>query len=337
MNIIIIYIYIRMNYNNIKYLEVSNNNNNSFYNSVFEILEGNYGKIFHNNEEIVSGTHLRKIIVKDIILINQDYYIFFKPYLKRLQLVLKHLIKNIKKSKGQQIDANINLKQEYNNFSKVDKTNVNNSVKKIFFINNVELDSLISNNLLDINVEGQNAPEILNYLKVKNRKTSQAEKDCVKKYILDNFKICIIDIYCDNRNRELLKEYYNADKVVKKYILEHKSQYEQKNNGDDIINKLQINILIADNINRINSRIEYYKKQKWYNNAKEHYKFCIIVGDDNEYNIFKIGKKIIFREEDLEKLIHSKDKNTNRFHYSPESKAYISARNSRQKINTSSI
>ena len=337
MKIIIIYIYIRMNYNNIKYLEVSNNNNNSFYNSVFEILEGNYGKIFHNNEEIVSGTHLRKIIVKDIILINQDYYIFFKPYLKRLQLVLKHLIKNIKKSKGQQIDANINLKQEYNNFSKVDKTNVNNSVKKIFFINNVELDSLISNNLLDINVEGQNAPEILNYLKVKNRKTSQAEKDCVKKYILDNFKICIIDIYCDNRNRELLKEYYNADKVVKKYILEHKSQYEQKNNGDDIINKLQINILIADNINRINSRIEYYKKQKWYNNAKEHYKFCIIVGDDNEYNIFKIGKKIIFREEDLEKLIHSKDKNTNRFHYSPESKAYISARNSRQKINTSSI
>jgi hypothetical protein len=337
MNIIIIYIYIRMNYNNIKYLEVSNNNNNSFYNSVFEILEGNYGKIFHNNEEIVSGTHLRKIIVKDIILINQDYYIFFKPYLKRLQLVLKHLIKNIKKSKGQQIDANINLKQEYNNFSKVDKTNVNNSVKKIFFINNVELDSLISNNLLDINVEGQNAPEILNYLKVKNRKTSQAEKECVKKYILDNFKICIIDIYCDNRNRELLKEYYNADKVVKKYILEHKSQYEQKNNGDDIINKLQINILIADNINRINSRIEYYKTQKWYNNAKEHYKFCIIVGDDNEYNIFKIGKKIIFREEDLEKLIHSKDKNTNRFHYSPESKAYISARNSRQKINTSSI
>lgn len=326
-----------MNYNNIKYLEVSNNNNNSFYNSVFEILEGNYGKIFHNNEEIVSGTHLRKIIVKDIILINQDYYIFFKPYLKRLQLVLKHLIKNIKKSKGQQIDANINLKQEYNNFSKVDKTNVNNSVKKIFFINNVELDSLISNNLLDINVEGQNAPEILNYLKVKNRKTSQAEKECVKKYILDNFKICIIDIYCDNRNRELLKEYYNADKVVKKYILEHKSQYEQKNNGDDIINKLQINILIADNINRINSRIEYYKTQKWYNNAKEHYKFCIIVGDDNEYNIFKIGKKIIFREEDLEKLIHSKDKNTNRFHYSPESKAYISARNSRQKINTSSI
>ena len=326
-----------MNYNNIKYLEVSNNNNNSFYNSVFEILEGNYGKIFHNNEEIVSGTHLRKIIVKDIILINQDYYIFFKPYLKRLQLVLKHLIKNIKKSKGQQIDANINLKQEYNNFSKVDKTNVNNSVKKIFFINNVELDSLISNNLLDINVEGQNAPEILNYLKVKNRKTSQAEKECVKKYILDNFKICIIDIYCDNRNRELLKEYYNADKVVKKYILEHKSQYEQKNNGDDIINKLQINILIADNINRINSRIEYYKKQKWYNNAKEHYKFCIIVGDDNEYNIFKIGKKIIFREEDLEKLIHSKDKNTNRFHYSPESKAYICASNSRQKINTSSI
>ena len=326
-----------MNYNNIKYLEVSNNNNNSFYNSVFEILEGNYGKIFHNNEEIVSGTHLRKIIVKDIILINQDYYIFFKPYLKRLQLVLKHLIKNIKKSKGQQIDANINLKQEYNNFSKVDKTNVNNSVKKIFFINNVELDSLISNNLLDINVEGQTAPEILNYLKVKNRKTSHAEKECVKKYILDNFKICIIDIYCDNRNRELLKEYYNADKVVKKYILEHKSQYEQKNNGDDIINKLQINILIADNINRINSRIEYYKKQKWYNNAKEHYKFCIIVGDDNEYNIFKIGKKIIFREEDLEKLIHSKDKNTNRFHYSPESKAYISARNSRQRINTSSI
>ena len=326
-----------MNYNNIKYLEVSNNNNNSFYNSVFEILEGNYGKIFHNNEEIVSGTHLRKIIVKDIILINQDYYIFFKPYLKRLQLVLKHLIKNIKKSKGQQIDANINLKQEYNNFSKVDKTNVNNSVKKIFFINNVELDSLISNNLLDINVEGQNAPEILNYLKVKNRKTSHAEKECVKKYILDNFKICIIDIYCDNRNRELLKEYYNADKVVKKYILEHKSQYEQKNNGDDIINKLQINILIADNINRINSRIEYYKTQKWYNDAKEHYKFCIIVGDDNEYNIFKIGKKIIFREEDLEKLIHSKDKNTNRFHYSPESKAYISARNSRQTINTSSI
>jgi hypothetical protein len=326
-----------MNYNNIKYLEVSNNNNNSFYNSVFEILEGNYGKIFHNNEEIVSGTHLRKIIVKDIILINQDYYIFFKPYLKRLQLVLKHLIKNIKKSKGQQIDANINLKQEYNNFSKVDKTNVNNSVKKIFFINNVELDSLISNNLLDINVEGQNAPEILNYLKVKNRKTSHAEKECVKKYILDNFKICIIDIYCDNRNRELLKEYYNADKVVKKYILEHKSQYEQKNNGDDIINKLQINILIADNINRINSRIEYYKTQKWYNDAKEHYKFCIIVGDDNEYNIFKIGKKIIFREEDLEKLIHSKDKNTNRFHYSPESKAYISARNSRQRINTSSI
>ena len=326
-----------MNYNNIKYLEVSNNNNNSFYNSVFEILEGNYGKIFHNNEEIVSGTHLRKIIVKDIILINQDYYIFFKPYLKRLQLVLKHLIKNIKKSNGQQIDANINLKQEYNNFSKVDKTNVNNSVKKIFFINNVELDSLISNNLLDINVEGQNATEILNYLKVKNRKTSQAEKDCVKKYILDNFKICIIDIYCDNRNRELLKEYYNADKVVKKYILEHKSQYEQKNNGDDIINKLQINILIADNINRINSRIEYYKTQKWYNDAKEHYKFCIIVGDDNEYNIFKIGKKIIFREEDLEKLIHSKDKNTNRFHYSPESKAYISARNSRQRINTSSI
>ena len=337
MKIIIIYIYIRMNYNNIKYLEVSNNNNNSFYNSVFEILEGNYGKIFHNNEEIVSGTHLRKIIVKDIILINQDYYIFFKPYLKRLQLVLKHLIKNIKKSKGQQIDANINLKQEYNNFSKVDKTNVNNSVKKIFFINNVELDSLISNNLLDINVEGQNAPEILNYLKVKNRKTSHAEKECVKKYILDNFKICIIDIYCDNRNRELLKEYYNADKVVKKYILEHKSQYEQKNNGDDIINKLQINILIADNINRINSRIEYYKTQKWYNDAKEHYKFCIIVGDDNEYNIFKIGKKIIFREEDLEKLIHSKDKNTNRFHYSPESKAYISARNSRQRINTSSI
>lgn len=326
-----------MNYNNIKYLEVSNNNNNSFYNSVFEILEGNYGKIFHNNEEIVSGTHLRKIIVKDIILINQDYYIFFKPYLKRLQLVLKHLIKNIKKSKGQQIDANINLKQEYNNFSKVDKTNVNNSVKKIFFINNIELDSLISNNLLDINVEGQNAPEILNYLKVKNRKTSHAEKECVKKYILDNFKICIIDIYCDNRNRELLKEYYNADKVVKKYILEHKSQYEQKNNGDDIINKLQINILIADNINRINSRIEYYKTQKWYNDAKEHYKFCIIVGDDNEYNIFKIGKKIIFREEDLEKLIYSKDKNTNRFHYSPESKAYISARNSRQRINTSSI
>jgi len=78
-----------MNYNNIKYLEVSNNNNNSFYNSVFEILEENYGKIFHNNEEIVSGTHLRKIIVKDIILINQDYYIFFKPYLKRLQLLLK--------------------------------------------------------------------------------------------------------------------------------------------------------------------------------------------------------------------------------------------------------
>jgi len=196
---------------------------------------------------------------------------------------------------------------------------------------------LISNNLLDINVEGQNAPEILNYLKIKNRKTSEAEKKCVKKYILENFKICIIDIYCDNINRELLKEYYNADKVVKKYILEHKSQYEQKNDKDDILNKLKITILIADNINKINSSIEYYKTQKWYNDAKEDYKFCIIIGDNNEYNIFKVGKNIIFREEDLEKLIHSKNKNTNIFHYSPESKAYISARNTRQRINTSSI
>jgi hypothetical protein len=135
----------------------------------------------------------------------------------------------------------------------------------------------------------------------------------------------------------LLKEYYNADKVVKKHIIEHNLELENKNNGDDIINKLQINILIADNINRINRSLEYYKSQKWYNDAKEHYKFCIIVGDDNEYNIFKVGKRVIFREEDIEKLINSKDKNNERFHYSPESKAYISAKNSRQRINTSSI
>jgi hypothetical protein len=326
-----------MNYNNIKYLEVSNNNYNSFYNSIFEILETNHGKIFYNNEEIVSGAYLRKIIVRDIILVNNDYYIFFKPYLKKLQLVLKHLIKNIKKKNGVQNDVNINMKEEYDKFSKVNKVNINNSVKKLFLINNVELDSLISNNLLDINLEAPNAPEILNYLKNKNRKPSQAEKECVKKYILENFKLCIIDLYCDNRNRELLKEYYNADKVVKKHIIEHNLELEQKSNGDDIINKLQINILIADNINKINKSLEYYKSQKWYKDAKENYKFCIIVGDDNEYNIFKVGKRVIFREEDIEKLINSKDKNTERFHYSPESKAYISAKNSRQRINTSSI
>ena len=70
-------------YNKIKYVDVSDKDNNCFYNSVFKILESIPDKegVYYNRTKINSGSMLRKIICRSIIVQSSDNYKHFKEYL----------------------------------------------------------------------------------------------------------------------------------------------------------------------------------------------------------------------------------------------------------------
>ena len=62
-------------------------------------------------------------------------------------------------------------------------------------VNATEVEAIITNNILKINLDNTNAAKkIMGYLKVKGRIPNQIEKDSVRKYLLEYFKINIIDI-----------------------------------------------------------------------------------------------------------------------------------------------
>ena len=51
----------------LSYINVSGRNNNCFYNSIFEVLKSKYGMVSIGRTEITSGSKLRKILTKVMI------------------------------------------------------------------------------------------------------------------------------------------------------------------------------------------------------------------------------------------------------------------------------
>jgi hypothetical protein len=315
-------------YNKIKYVDVSDKDNNCFYNSVFKILESIPDKegVYYNRTKINSGSMLRKIICRSIIVQSSDNYKHFKEYLIFIKNLIKNKIRELKIT-------------DYNLLDNSAKHDLCHSVSILSGTNVTEINALISNNILNINLNDDNSAHvILEYLKVKNRMPSYAEMMYVKKDILYNFNIYIISISCDSASRHLLQVYYSLDKDVRQQLMLHNLLQLPNDDGQ---NRSDINSLIKNNIQNISRELARYSTRDWYIEIaidditfpfkNETCNFGVLITDDSHYNILKINNKFIFEYEYLQKLIKSSIDSSDRFNYDPVSKAYISR--SRRSIN----
>ena len=85
----------------LSYINVSGRNNNCFYNAIFEVLKSKYGMVSIGTTEITSGSKLRKILTKIMIIEDEHYFRVFKDYL----LLAKNIISVSIQETGKQFSS----------------------------------------------------------------------------------------------------------------------------------------------------------------------------------------------------------------------------------------
>ena len=139
----------------------------------------------------------------------------------------------------------------------------------------------------------------MGYLKVKGRIPNQIEKDSVRKYLLEYFKLDIIDIRISPDDRKKITSYINGKLDA---IIDGSSNTNLLELKQTVIN------IIRTQIDKIGEYInsEYPKKLRdsrvsmLYRDCKE---FCIILTDNEHYNVMSIDNRLTFSLEDLHKLV----------------------------------
>jgi len=270
----------------LSYINVSGRNNNCFYNAIFEVLKSKYGMVSIGSTEITSGSKLRKILTKIMIIEDEHYYRVFKDYL----LLAKNIISVSIQETGKQ----------FSSMTEFEKNKIYRDSGDLLSVNSTEIEALINSNIMKINLENTNeAKKIMGYLKVKGRIPNNIEKDSVRKYLLEYFKIDIIDITISKDDRRIITSYVNGKLEA---IIDKTSNPNLITLKNDVIN------IIRTHIDKINNYInnEYPKKLRdprvsmLYKDCKE---FCIILTDNEHYNVMAIDNKLSFNLEELNKLI----------------------------------
>ena len=270
----------------LSYINVSGRNNNCFYNSIFEVLKSKYGKVSIGRTEITSGSKLRKILTKVMIVEEEHYFEVFKDYL----VLAKNIISVCIEETGKQ----------FNSMTDFEKNKIYSDSANMLSVNATEVEALISNNILKINLDNTSAAKkIMGYLKVKGRIPNQIEKDSVRKYLLEYFKLDIIDIRISPDDRKKITSYINGKLDA---IIDGSSNTNLLELKQTVINIIRTHIdKIGDYINS-----EYPKKlsdprvSMLYRDCKE---FCIILTDNEHYNVMSIDNRLTFSLEDLHKLV----------------------------------
>jgi hypothetical protein len=270
----------------LSYINVSGRNNNCFYNAIFEVLKSKYGMVSIGSTEITSGSKLRKILTKIMIIEDEHYFRVFKDYL----LLAKNIISVSIQETGKQ----------FSSMTEFEKNKIYRDSGDLLSVNSTEIEALINSNIMKINLENTNeAKKIMGYLKVKGRIPNNIEKDSVRKYLLEYFKIDIIDITISKDDRRIITSYVNGKLEA---IIDKTSNPNLITLKNDVIN------IIRTHIDKINNYInnEYPKKLRdprvsmLYKDCKE---FCIILTDNEHYNVMAIDNKLSFNLEELNKLI----------------------------------
>ena len=270
----------------LSYINVSGRNNNCFYNAIFEVLKSKYGMVSIGTTEITSGSKLRKILTKIMIIEDEHYFRVFKDYL----LLAKNIISVSIQETGKQ----------FSSMTEFEKNKIYRDSGDLLSVNSTEIEALINSNIMKINLENTNeAKKIMGYLKVKGRIPNNIEKDSVRKYLLEYFKIDIIDITISKDDRRISTSYVNGKLEA---IIDKTSNPNLITLKNDVIN------IIRTHIDKINNYInnEYPKKLRdprvsmLYKDCKE---FCIILTDNEHYNVMAIDNKLSFNLEELNKLI----------------------------------
>jgi hypothetical protein len=236
--------------------------------------------------EITSGSKLRKILTKIMIIEDEHYFRVFKDYL----LLAKNIISVSIQETGKQ----------FSSMTEFEKNKIYRDSGDLLSVNSTEIEALINSNIMKINLENTNeAKKIMGYLKVKGRIPNNIEKDSVRKYLLEYFKIDIIDITISKDDRRIITSYVNGKLEA---IIDKTSNPNLITLKNDVIN------IIRTHIDKINNYInnEYPKKLRdprvsmLYKDCKE---FCIILTDNEHYNVMAIDNKLSFNLEELNKLI----------------------------------
>lgn len=270
----------------LSYINVSGRNNNCFYNAIFEVLKSKYGMVSIGTTEITSGSKLRKILTKIMIIEDEHYFRVFKDYL----LLAKNIISVSIQETGKQ----------FSSMTEFEKNKIYRDSGDLLSVNSTEIEALINSNIMKINLENTNeAKKIMGYLKVKGRIPNNIEKDSVRKYLLEYFKIDIIDITISKDDRRIITSYVNGKLEA---IIDKTSNPNLITLKNDVIN------IIRTHIDKINNYInnEYPKKLRdprvsmLYKDCKE---LCIILTDNEHYNVMAIDNKLSFNLEELNKLI----------------------------------
>jgi len=270
----------------LSYINVSGRNNNCFYNAIFEVLKSKYGMVSIGSTEITSGSKLRKILTKIMIIEDEHYFRVFKDYL----LLAKNIISVSIQETGKQ----------FSSMTEFEKNKIYRDSGDLLSVNSTEIEALINSNIMKINLENTNeAKKIMGYLKVKGRIPNNIEKDSVRKYLLEYFKLDIIDITISKDDRRIITSYVNGKLEA---IIDKTSNPNLITLKNDVIN------IIRTHIDKINNYInnEYPKKLRdprisiLYKDCKE---FCIILTDSEHYNVMAIDNKLSFNLEELNKLI----------------------------------
>jgi hypothetical protein len=221
-----------------------------------------------------------------MIVEEEHYFEVFKDYL----VLAKNIISVCIEETGKQ----------FNSMTDFEKNKIYSDSANMLSVNATEVEALINNNILKINLDNTNvAKKIMGYLKVKGRIPNQIEKDSVRKYLLEYFKLDIIDIRISPDDRKKITSYINGKLDA---IIDGSSNTNLLELKQTVIN------IIRTQIDKIGEYInsEYPKKLRdsrvsmLYRECKE---FCIILTDNEHYNVMSIDNRLTFSLEDLHRLV----------------------------------
>ncbi len=126
----------------LSYINVSGRNNNCFYNAIFEVLKSKYGMVSIGSTEITSGSKLRKILTKIMIIEDEHYFRVFKDYL----LLAKNIISVSIQETGKQ----------FSSMTEFEKNKIYRDSGDLLSVNSTEIEALINSNIMKINLENTN-------------------------------------------------------------------------------------------------------------------------------------------------------------------------------------
>jgi len=263
-------------------LNVSGNNNNCFFNSIYLVIKDNNDFKKLSRYSIKKGMHLRKYLCKKFIeKANIKKTIKkFKTYLELAQLYL-----------------NDGLGTE--------------EVSELLSVNRREIRSLRKANIKNINLNKNDEIEILlkKHFKVSGRMPSEPEMKLSIDYIEKSYDIVVLSIILNSKygksvndkTLNIINRYNYGKKDMLKYDIDLLINMKAEIKNAGIIGKIRRRIgEKLDNIVKNTGSSRLLKSAKKYN-------YSIIITDNTHYQLLKINKKIISTYDDLNTFILSHD------------------------------